>query len=78
MMNHPTVKPDGAVNTVYKVIDKREPQNRDTVAIFNSRTAAELFKDRAEAEKGNRGALDSFYVSEETVFSAPNDAADRL
>jgi len=77
-MKHPTVKPDGAVNTVYKVVDKRETYNYKTVAIFNNRTAAERFKDRAEREKGTSGALDSFSVSEERVFSAPNEAADRL
>jgi len=74
MINHPTQKPDGAVNQVYKVIDR----NRETIALFNSRTAAERFKDRAEREKGTSGALDSFRVVEERVFSAPNEAADRL
>jgi len=78
MMNHPTQKPNGAVNTVYKVIDKRDSYNQHTVAVFNSRTVAERFKDRAEAEKGTSGALDSFRVSEQRVFSAPNEAADRL
>ncbi len=78
MMNHPTQKPDGGVNTVYKVVDKRDSYNQHTVAVFNSRTAAERFKDRAEAEKGTSGALDSFRVSEQRVFSAPNEAADRL
>jgi hypothetical protein len=78
MMNHPTQKPNGAVNTVYKVIDKRDSYNQHTVAVFNSRTAAERFKDRAEREKGTSGALDSFRVSEQRVFSAPNEAADRL
>lgn len=78
MMDHKTAKPDGAVNQVYKVIDKRDSYNQHTVAVFNSKIAAERFKDRAEAEKGTRGALDSFRVSEEAVFSAPNEAADRL
>jgi hypothetical protein len=78
MVDNPTVKPDGAVNTVYKVIDTRDSYNQHTVAIFDSETAAERFKDRAEAEKGTRGALDSFRVSEEAVFSSPNDATDRL
>ena len=78
MIDNPTVKPNGAVNHVYKVIDKRDSYNQHTVAIFDSKIAAERFKDRAEDKKGTSRGLDSFRVSEEAVFSAPKDAADRL
>ena len=77
-MQHPTAEPDNPVNTVFAVIDKSDSYNQHTVALFNSRTAAERFKDRAERENGPSGALDSYRVSQKEVFSAPNAAADRL
>ena len=79
-MHHPTAEPDNPVNTVYAVIDKRDTDSykNKTVAMFNSRTAAERFKDRAERKNGSFEALSRYFVSEKEVFSAPNAAADRL